>query len=194
MPAQPATPRRVILFSGHMTDAPDRAVPRFPPVLEAAAAQRIGAALDALGAGPADLALTEGAAGGDLLFAEAAQARGLELRLLLPFGVDEFIARSVLPSAGGARWRERFYAVCARLAAPPQIMADECGPLPAGADPFARCNRWLLDTALAAGGGCPVFICLWDGGGGDGPGGTAHMVAEVQRRGGEVIRIDPRTL
>jgi hypothetical protein len=38
------------------------------------------------------------------------------------------------------------------------------------------------------------FICLWDGGGGDGPGGTRHMVDSVQARGGEVRWLDVRKL
>jgi len=40
----PSSPRQVLLFSGHMMDAPDRPQPRFPPAKEAAAAQRIAAA------------------------------------------------------------------------------------------------------------------------------------------------------
>jgi hypothetical protein len=34
------------------------------------------------------------------------------------------------------------------------------------------------------------FICLWDGGGGDGPGGTRHMVEAVRSQGGEVRWLD----
>jgi len=30
------------------------------------------------------------------------------------------------------------------------------------------------------------FVCLWNGGGGDGPGGTRHMITEVTRRQGRV--------
>ncbi|HET7528295.1 MAG TPA: tetratricopeptide repeat protein, partial [Burkholderiaceae bacterium] len=63
----PFAPRRVILFSGHMMDAPGRDPPRFPADKEAAAAQRIAQALEDLGAGDADLALCQAAAGGDLL-------------------------------------------------------------------------------------------------------------------------------
>jgi len=77
-----AQPRRTLLFTGHMVDAPDRAQPRFPATRVDAAARRIGAALDEIGAGPEDLALTQGAAGGDLLFAEACLARGVPLRTL----------------------------------------------------------------------------------------------------------------
>lgn len=184
------TPRHVILFSGHMPDAPGRARPRFPPALETAAAQRIAAALDALDAGPADLGLTQGAAGGDLLFAEAAQARGLPLQLVQPFAENEFIARSVRPVRDGERWVARYRAVAARLDTPPHAMP----PAPPGDNPFEHCNRCLLDTALAHGGERVWLLCLWDGQGGDGAGGTAHMVGEVRARGGHVIHIDTHRL
>ena len=38
------------------------------------------------------------------------------------------------------------------------------------------------------------FICLWNGGGGDSTGGTAHMVREVKRRTGQVSWLDTRQL
>lgn len=201
-------PRRVILFAGHMVDAPGRAVPRFPTALVPAAAQRIAAALAALDAGPADLGLTQGAAGGDLLFAEAALARSVPLQFLQPFAEAEFIERSVRPVCDGDDWVARYRAVAARLAKPPRAMpapavgaAPMCGTHdapaldnPARDNPFERCNRWLLQTALACGGEHVWLLCLWDGQGGDGAGGTAHMVAEVQRQHGHVIHIDSRRL
>jgi hypothetical protein len=54
------SPGKVFLFSGHMIDTPDRPVPRFPPDKENLAADRIGEALDGLGAGPNDLAIAQG--------------------------------------------------------------------------------------------------------------------------------------
>ena len=196
---RPSCPlRRVILFSGHMVDAPGRATPRFPPALVPEAAQRIAAALAALDAGPADLGLTQGAAGGDLLFAEAAQARGMALQFLQPFEEAEFIERSVRPVCDGDDWVARYRAVAARLANPPQVMpaptAGAAPPCDARDNPFERCNRWLLDTALARGGDQVWLLCLWDGQSGDGAGGTAHMVGEVQRHHGHVIHIDCRRL
>ena len=196
---RPSCPlRRVILFSGHMVDAPGRATPRFPPALVPEAAQRIAAALAALDAGPADLGLTQGAAGGDLLFAEAAQARGMALQFLQPFAEAEFIERSVRPVCDGDDWVARYRAVAARLANPPQVIpaptAGAAPPCDARDNPFERCNRWLLDTALARGGEQVWLLCLWDGQGGDGAGGTAHMVGEVQRHHGHVIHIDCRRL
>ncbi len=44
-------PRQVLLFSGHMIDAPDRRTPRFPAVKESIAAQKISEALDTIGRG-----------------------------------------------------------------------------------------------------------------------------------------------
>lgn len=186
--------RHVLLFSGHMIDAPSRATKRFPVEKEPVAAQRISAALDQLGAGPEDLALAQGASGGDLLFLEACRQRNVRLELLLPLPEPEFIQRSILPSADGDKWRERFYRLKSGLKDEPRIMPDELGPLPDGVNPFERCNRWLLYTALSYGVTRVRFLCLWDGGGGDGPGGTAHMYEEVKRRTGQVTWLDSRKL
>lgn len=187
-------PRQVILFSGHMVDAPDRPAARFPRSKVPAARVEIERSLDAFGAGPGDLLLTQGAAGGDLICAAACAARGVRVQLLLPLPEPEFIQRSILPSDGGDGWRERYFVLKASLADPPRLMPAELGPTPAGASEFERCNLWLLYTALAYGPDKVRFVCLWDGGGGDGPGGTAHMHAEVKRRTGRVTRIDPDTL
>jgi hypothetical protein len=189
----PATPpRQVLLFSGHMVDAPDRATPRFPPAMVPAAAAAIGGALDTLGAGPADLALTQGAAGGDLLFVQACVERGMPVQLLLPLPEAEFIQRSILSVSDGAAWQQRFLALRPRLGREPALLPAEAGT--AGGTVFERCNEWLLATALAHGAGRLRFICLWDGGGGDGTGGTAHMVKEVTLLAGEVTWIRTQDL
>jgi hypothetical protein len=189
-----STPRQVILFSGHVMDAPDRATPRFPAYKEAAAAQEIAQTLDALGACAGDLALCLAAAGGDLLFLEACQQRGVRCQILLPSEEPEFIDRSVLPASLGERWRDRYFALKEQLEDAPRIMPDELGPLPKGVNPYERCNLWLLYTALGWGVDKVRFVCLWDGGGGDGPGGTKHMYDEVKRRKGRITWIDTRTL
>jgi hypothetical protein len=192
--APPFVPRQVLLFSGHMVDAPDRAEPRFPAAMVPAAAQAIAGALDAQGAGPGDLALSQCAAGGDLLFLEAALARGLRCQVMLPFPEPEFIQRSIQPSAGGAAWCERWFAIRARLQDAPRVMPEDIGPSPRGVSAFERCNSWLMNTALAWGPDKTRFVALWNGAGGDGPGGTQHMLDEVKRRTGRVSWIDTRTL
>jgi len=194
-PADQWEPRQVLLFSGHMIDAPNRPTPRFPPDKERVVAEHIAAALDRLGAGPEDLAFSQAAAGGDLLFLEACQKRGVRSRIQLPFEEPEFIEKSIVPSSGGDAWRDRYFALQATLE-PSAIrsMPTELGPVPRAVDPFERCNLWLLYTALACGIDKVRFVCVWNGGGSDGPGGTAHMYNEVKRRTGRVTWIDIRTL
>ena len=108
-------PRQVLLFSGHLVDAPNRAEPRFPPEKVPVAADRLAAALDQIGVGPDDISFSQAAAGGDLLFLEACQQRGVHARVLLPFAEPEFIEQSILPVSGGAAWRDRYLAMKARL-------------------------------------------------------------------------------
>ena len=190
----PFAPRRVLLFSGHMIDAPGRQPPRFPSEKESVAAQKIAEMLAKLGAGPEDLALTQGASGGDLLFTEACQQRGVKVQWLQPFDEPEFIQRSVICS--GEAWRDRYLKAKAVLTITPGVRAApaELGLPSKGVDPYERCNLWLLYTALSYGISKVQFVCLWDGGGGDGPGGTAHMYEEVKRRTGRVTWIDSRSL
>ena len=185
-------PRQVFLFSGHMIDAPGRQPPRFPAEKESVAAQKIAEALDKLGAGPEDLALTQGACGGDLLFTEACQQRRVPVQWLQPLDEPEFIQRSVVCS--GEAWRDRYLAAKAKLKTTIRTAPEQLGPPPQGVDPFERCNLWLLYTALSYGIDKVRFFCLWDGGGGDGSGGTAHMYNEVKRRTGQVTWIDSRSL
>ena len=193
-------PEKVHLFSGHMIDAPGRKTPRFPADKEAIAATAISRALDELGASNRDLALTQGASGGDLLFAEAALARGMRVQLLLPLPEPDFIAQSILPASNGDSWRKRYYQLRDNpLCLPPRVMPDCLGPLPKDsqgdeANPFERCNQWLLNAALALGIKRSRFICLWNGSGGDGPGGTEHMLKEVQERTGQVTWLDTRQM
>lgn len=188
-------PQTVFLFSGHMVDAPERARPRFPEGKVDAAAARIGDALDRLGAGERDLALTQGACGGDLLFTEACLARKVRVQWLQPFAEPLFIANSVAKC--GDAWRQRYFAAKAQLADPPRQAPEALGPPPPGTvtdEAYERANRWLLYTALSAGISKVRFLCLWNGAEGDGRGGTAHMYHEVQRRTGQVTWIDARTL
>jgi len=183
-------PRKVVLFSGHMIDAPGREKPRFPPDKEPIAAAAIGAALSDLAIGPDDLAVCGGACGGDLLFAEAALARGARLELFIPFDEPTFLEKSV--DFAGDDWRARFFAAQARAAL--HVQPVELGPTPAGQDPYERNNRWMFDAASRFGPDRLDFVCLWNGEGGDGPGGTRHMMEEVRQKGGRTIWLETKTL
>lgn len=55
---------------------------------------------------------------------------------------------------------------------------------------YERTNEWMLEKALANGGKNLSLIALWDGGGGDGKGGTKGMIRMVQQKGAAVGIID----
>lgn len=189
---QPWQPRQVFLFSGHLIDAPDRSPPRFPKSKESIAAQQIAKTLDQFGADDQDLGLTQGANGGDILFAEACQQKGVKLQLLQPFEEAEFIKNSVIP--GHANWLSRYHAITQKLDSHPLNAPEVLGPLAAQMNAYERCNLWLLESAFFYGKDKVRLICLWDGSGEGRVGGTAHMVEEVRKRKGQVIWLDTRQL
>jgi hypothetical protein len=183
-------PNNVVLFSGHMIDAPDRKSPRFPPDKAPVAAAAIADTLAKMGAAASDLAICGGACGSDLLFAEACLARGMALEFYIPFDEPTFLTNSV--DFAGADWHDRF--VAAKSRATLHVMPDELGPLPAGDNPYERNNRWMLDQAARFGGDRMAFITLWNGQGGDGPGGTQHFMEEAGRKSARIYWLDTRKL
>jgi hypothetical protein len=183
-------PRKVALFSGHMIDAPGREKHRFPPDKEPVAAAAIAAALADLHAGPDDLCICGGACGGDLLFAEAALARSARLEIYIPFEEPTFLENSV--NFADSDWRARFFAAKARSAL--HVAPLELGPTREREDPYERNNRWMLDAAMRFGADKVDFICLWNGEGGDGPGGAQHMMEEVRKQGGRTVWLDTKKL
>jgi hypothetical protein len=187
-PARTAqSPKNILLFSGHMIDAPDRKAPRFPPDKEPVAAAAIANTLAEIGATQGDLAICGGACGGDLLFAEACLARGVTLELFIPFDEPTFLANSV--DFADADWHERYLAAKSR-ATQLHVMPDELGPLAEGDNPYERNNRWMLDAAAQFDGDRMVFISLWDGQGGDGPGGAKHLMEKARSRTSRIYWLD----
>jgi hypothetical protein len=183
-------PRSVWLFSGHMIDASDRQVPRFPAGQEPVAARAIADALGSFDAGPGDLAICGGACGGDLLFAEACLARGTALELYIPFDEATFLTKSV--DFADRDWRKRFFAVKAQASF--HVMPDELGSHSAGENPYERNNLWMLNSASRFGADKIIFLCLWNGEGGDGPGGARHLMEEIGRETHRIIWLDTRKL
>jgi hypothetical protein len=173
-----------------MIDAPGRTKPRFPPSMESAARDAIAALMKQLDVGPRDLAICGGACGGDLLFAEVALALAARLEIYLPFNASTFAAGSV--DFAGDDWHARFEAVCA--AGQVLVMPDERGVLPSGADPYEQNNLWMLEAASRYGAEKVECICLWNGQGGDGPGGTQHLMQEVTSRQGRAHWLDTTRL
>ncbi len=183
------TPRKVVLFSGHMIDQPSRKTPRFPPDKESIASRAITQALNDIGVSPKDLCICGGACGGDLLFAETALAHGARLELYLPQMEPEFLKQSVVFAGDG--WRERFMAVKARAVL--HVLPLERGT-PAGANPYEQNNLWMLEAAERFGSGKLDFICLWDGEAADGPGGTKDLMEKALGRGGRAHWLNTKKL
>jgi len=188
----PWRPEKTFLFSGHMIDEAGRTAERFPQDMTELAAAAIAKKLAELEAGDRDLALSEGACGGDLLFAQAALDRGLWLELLLPFDEPEFIERSV--AFAGEQWVDKYYKVKSAARTRIRVMPAELGPTPPNRDPYERANLWLLYTALAWGPDQVRFIALWNGEKSGKPGGTDHMMDAVRKRSGRVSTLDTNVL
>lgn len=189
--AQPSgSPKNVVLFSGHMIDARDRKSPRFPPEKEPVAATAIANTLAEIGVTQGDLAICGGACGGDLLFAETCLARGMALELYIPFDEPTFLVNSV--DFADADWHDRYLAAKSRATL--HVMPDEFGPLQEGDNAYERNNRWMLDAADRFGGDRMAFISLWNGQGGDGPGGAQHLLEEARRKTARIYWLDTRKL
>jgi tetratricopeptide (TPR) repeat protein len=194
--ATEATPR-VILFTGHRIDAPDRQKPRFPPGKEDQARAMILAAVrrEMEKTGGKLLGITGGACGGDILFHEVCEALDIPSRMYLIIPKEAYIKASV--ADGGPGWVERFNRLFAEKQ--PEIHSD-AGELPrwlrAKKDYsiWQRSNLWMLYSALAISKDHLTLIALWNGEAGDGPGGTADMVERAQDRGATFIHLDAREL
>jgi class 3 adenylate cyclase len=99
----------IVAFAGHMIDAPDRALPRFPAALVPAVR---AAVRDHVARLNTPIVYTSAACGADLIFIEAALEAGAEVNVVLPFDRDDFVQTSV--AVGGEGWVDRFDAALAQ--------------------------------------------------------------------------------
>lgn len=179
---------QVVLATGHMVDLPGRSSPRFPASDEQAVASAVGEALDGWRVGPGTLLVCGGARGADIIAAEQALARGAEVWLLVPLPDEAFVAASV--DVPGSDWAARYRRL--RQRCPTWFQADQLPPPGDDEDVFERNNDWCLEVARAqAPPGRLRVLAVWDGAGGDGRGGTAHLVARARRAGATVEVIPP---
>jgi len=197
-PLGPAARPRVVVFSGHRIDDPNRTEPRFPASSEAAAAvllrDAVAAERSAANDGHVE-GIAGGASGGDIVFHEVCAELGVPTTLGLALPPEPFIAASV--AGAGPAWVERFNRLRARVA--PRVLTDRAA-LPnwlarrRDDSIWQRNNRWLLHMALSRADTDVTLIVLWDGGGGDGPGGTEDMVRLARARGVKVVHLDTALL
>jgi hypothetical protein len=204
--------KRVLVFTGHMIDAPDRKNPRFPANKESVAREKIKEAiLKEMNTGGGVASAYAGAAsGGDILFMEVCEELGIPTHLYLAMPARVYVTTSV--SKAGSAWVERFWTLHNKHAARDEIRVlsnamevnDDSEYLPAWLraktdyNIWQRNNLWTLFNALTEAcdpkSGDPnlTLIALWDGAGGDGPGGTADLVEKVENVGARSEIINTR--
>lgn len=209
-----AARKRVLLFAGHMIDAPGRERPRFPADKEEVARERIRQAVARevdTGAGVAS-AYAGGASGGDILFQEVCAELGIPTRLYLAIPPQAYVKSSV--QKAGPQWVERFWRLYndhlerkqLRTLSEATEVRDDRDYLPAWlrAKPdygiWQRNNLWMLFNALDEACGPRsqdpniTLIALWDGEAGDGAGGTQDLADKVNNLGARSEVIDTKEL
>jgi tetratricopeptide (TPR) repeat protein len=178
----------VLAFSGHMTDAPGRAIPRFPASKVEAVRQAVGASLRRHGGRVH--AVCSAARGADLVFLEEVLAREGTATVILPFPHAEFKQVSV-----GTGWDDRFDTVLAndRVEVYPPLY-ETLPPTPVQAEAFERCNLAIVDEAERLArlfdDTDPLLLTVWNASPGDDSGGTAHAVSTWRQRGHRTENID----
>ena len=174
-----------ILFSGHMIDRPGREKPRFPESKVVVVSQAITAAVGKLSEeGKAFHGIAAAACGGDILFHEACRSLGIPSEIYLGTPVDAFEETSV--AFAGLDWVERYRRLVSEL--PVHVLFPEA-TAKVGDEVWEKANEWMLGVALDGSGSETTLIVLWDGEGGDGPGGTRHMVNVAKAKGANAVVI-----
>lgn len=162
---------KLVVFSGHMIDAPDRRTPRFPQSKEPEVKELLEKQLAAMNAG---IGFASAASGSDILFLEAMLARGGTIHLVLPWPAEEFVKTSVA-LAGNGTWVERFHNVL-QAAASIRILGELY--MPGSATGFEYCNLAMTGLARLFARSLDLEItplAVWDGFAGA-PGGTGSFV------------------
>jgi tetratricopeptide (TPR) repeat protein len=210
-PVASAPRKRVLLFAGHMIDAPDREEPRFPADKEQVAREKIKEVVVKEmneGAGVAS-GYAGAASGGDILFLEVCAELGIPTYVYLAVPPQTYVTTSVQPAKGN--WVDRFWKLYKAHSDQKRLRilseaTDEREFLPAWLREkpdysiWQRNNLWMLFNALDE--GCDpksddpniTLIALWDGAGGDGPGGTGDLVKKVEGLGAQPAIIDTKEL
>jgi hypothetical protein len=173
--------------TGHMTDAPDRATPRFPESEVRRVRDEVDAAFRSWDLGADDLLIYGAARGGDLIAATAARSLGATVWALLAHPAEKFVIDSV--DGSDSVWVEEFWRLLQH--APSWDLADVAA-FADRTDVYAATNEWMLATANhQAQGTAPSLIAIWDGTDAGGTGGTAHMVAEAKLHNATIKVICP---
>lgn len=190
----PSSSSHILVYGGHLTDAPDRPEARFPEAKAKAVRRWIDAHLERWRAGPGWLAIGGAARGADLLIVEACLARGMDVAMHLALPVDEYRARSVRGGDPEAEWEERFRRLVEAHGARVQVLIMPEGIARPDEHVFEASNRWIAESARARGPRAAIHaLAVWDERPGTGgPGGTADLVDRMREF--EVTIVNPLLL
>ena len=179
-----------LLFTGHMIDSPDRKEPRFPPAREEEIREKIKQAVKTEITNIHThkiIGIAGGACGGDILFHEVCHELGIRTELYLAIPPEQFVAESV--QFAGSNWIDRFYKLYNTLEHHVLSQTKELPNWLKKKEDYSiweRNNLWMLYDSLVCGGADMSLIAVWNGKGGDGDGGTEHMINAAKSRGAEV--------
>ena len=169
----------VLVFTGHMIDAPGRQSSRFAPEMESSVR---GAILRRVASLQPVAAYGSAACGADILCLECVHELGGDLHIVLPFSVDQFLVESVDIRPEG-RWRARFERL---LEDAKEVLVTGERPPPNCESTFEYANlvmtglaclrAQLLDTRLCG-------LAVWDGIEAGDAGGTGSVVSMWRTKG-----------
>jgi hypothetical protein len=166
---------RVVACTGHLTDAPGRAIARFPENKVERVRRQIKNWLRDNGGRVH--AVASAARGADLIFLSEVLAKEGTATVFLPFPREDFKKVSV-----GYGWDERFETVLGddRVEVRPPLLDKMPQAAEQGAA-FELCNAAIADEAERLAQRFddldPVLLTVWNGSPGNGEGGTSHAVS-----------------
>tara|TARA_R110002072_G_scaffold155657_2_gene306099 strand:+ start:159157 stop:161577 length:2421 start_codon:yes stop_codon:yes gene_type:complete len=179
---------KVVVFSGHMIDRPDRSTPRFPPKLTESVQKTIEKWIDD---NKAFIGYSSAACGSDLLFQQAIQKRGGASHIVLPYDRKQFRKDSV--EFAGDEWSTLFDEVLKNatqvtIASPQRTQGD--GISYDYANQVVHGLATIRARELRSNNGQPLGLVVWNNQPGDGPGGTASIVNRWRCQEMRVNQID----
>lgn len=175
---------RVIAFTGHMLDHPDRVCPRFDMSMVSEVAEALRARITEFGQA---IGFSQAACGADILFLEAMQAAGMQTVVILPFAESDYLKTSV--AFAGDDWVERHHRVMKGatqviLATAERYLGDDV--LFEHAADLIQGMALLRARQLVT---SPCLLTVEREGSATLPGGTVSTAARWSRRGWDIERI-----
>lgn len=149
--------------------------------------ERVGRVLDALC--PSSV-VSAAAAGADLIVLQEAIQRGIDVHVILPIAVQEFVDRSV--SDAGPEWVSRFEAVLHHVSTHDRCSVMQGNGAGSGAWYLAAHDQLLGRAETVAAGQAIVALTIRPPEGEDPPSATDDFAARAERLGLLVLCIDPR--